>query len=291
MRIRTIKPDFFLHSGLFDAEFETGLPVRLAFAGLWCAADREGRFKWEPRRLKIQILPWDDLDFSRVLDALATRGFVVRYACPTGEFGFIPSFSRHQVINNREKQSDIPEPPEIKDSDAWGTRGARVGHAGKAEGKGREGKGKEGKGGGREDGPPAPHLDFEEIMPKGTAAGMLALQSRIQGLRPEWGIALTYEEQQSMMRNAACIDSLGDEDWDRIRRYLSARVPEGAGFWQPRNRGKFLESLPDVHGHAVRWQSKQKPAAGPPRASSPPETASQPRPSREEIAKMLGREP
>ena len=31
-RIRTIKPDFFRHYDLYQAEKETGLPVRLAFA-------------------------------------------------------------------------------------------------------------------------------------------------------------------------------------------------------------------------------------------------------------------
>lgn len=80
VRIRTIKPEFFLHVGLFQAEKESGLPLRVAFAGLWGAADREGRFKWEPMKLKVQILPYDDVDFSRVLDALSTRGFLVRYA-------------------------------------------------------------------------------------------------------------------------------------------------------------------------------------------------------------------
>jgi hypothetical protein len=147
MRIRTIKPEFFLHEGLFTAEKETKLPLRVAFAGLWCAADREGRFKWEPRRLGIQILPYDDVDFSRVLDALATRGFIVSYASSTGDFGFIPSFLKHQVINNRERFSDLPDPLECTQNehiDASATRDPRDDHACKAEGKGKEGN-KEGK--------------------------------------------------------------------------------------------------------------------------------------------------
>jgi hypothetical protein len=143
MRIRTIKPEFFIHEGLFEAEKESKLPLRLAFIGLWCAADREGRFKWEPRRLGVQIMPYDHIDFSRVLDALTTRGFIQRYASESRDFGCIPSFARHQVINNRERESELPEPPPLKDSDACGTREPRVDHAGKAEGKGRE-QGKEG---------------------------------------------------------------------------------------------------------------------------------------------------
>lgn len=144
MRIRTIKPEFFHHEGLFDLERETGLPVRVAFAGLWCAADREGRFKWESRRLGVQILPYDQVDFSRVLDALTTRGFIRKYASGTGVFGVIPTFLEHQVINNREKDSELPEPLEYLNPDACPTRDPRVTHAGKAEGKGRE-QGREGK--------------------------------------------------------------------------------------------------------------------------------------------------
>ena len=45
-RIRTIKPGFFRHGDLFDAEQETGLPIRVAYAGLWTACDRKGRFVW-----------------------------------------------------------------------------------------------------------------------------------------------------------------------------------------------------------------------------------------------------
>jgi hypothetical protein len=134
-RIRTIKPEFFKHEGLFDLELSSGLPVRLAFAGLWTCCDREGRFKWRPRSLKSEILPFDDCDFSRVLDALATRGFLVKYALPEEKnemFGFIPSWKSHQFVNNKEAQSDLPEPLEalwILDVDACGTREPRVSHA------------------------------------------------------------------------------------------------------------------------------------------------------------------
>ena len=154
MRIRTIKPEFFHHEAIFELEKSTNLPLRLAYIGLWCVADREGRFKWEPRRLGVQILPYDGVDFSRVLDALTTRAFIVKYAVNDVCFGVIPSFTTHQVINNRESASVLPEPPaELLKSlgnprvhDASTTRESRDEHAGSGEGKGREGKGKEGVG-------------------------------------------------------------------------------------------------------------------------------------------------
>ena len=109
MRIRTIKPEFFTHEGLFEAEKETGFPLRVAFPGLWCAADREGRFKWEPRRLKSLILPYDEINFSNVLDSLERHGFIVRYG-ENMEFGVIPSFLDHQCVNAREAQSKLSAP-------------------------------------------------------------------------------------------------------------------------------------------------------------------------------------
>lgn len=128
-RIRTIKPEFFKHEDLFDAEKETGLPLRLAFAGIWTVCDRKGRFEWRPRSMKTDVLPYDDVDFSRVLDALATRGFVVRYRVAGKDYGYVPGFSRHQVINNRESDSKLPAPPQDIDIDKDLTPAPRVNDA------------------------------------------------------------------------------------------------------------------------------------------------------------------
>jgi hypothetical protein len=150
-RIRTVKPELFTHEQLYEAEKQTGLPLRFAFVGLFTQADREGRFKWRPRTLKLGVLPHDEIDFARVLDALLTRGFIRKYASPTGEIlGFIPTFGLHQQINNREGASDLPDPSQCVDlsneKDACPTRAERVADAcpTRHEGKGREGKGKEG---------------------------------------------------------------------------------------------------------------------------------------------------
>lgn len=146
-RIRTIKPEFFTHEGLFDLETETKLPIRVSFSGLWCQCDREGRFKWKPRTLKTSIIPFDNIDFSRVLDALSTRGFIVKYIVENEEYGYIPSFLTHQVINNRESDSILP----IPSPDNILTRETYVDNASstplvqdKGERKGKERKGKEG---------------------------------------------------------------------------------------------------------------------------------------------------
>ncbi len=135
-RIRTVKPDLFTHEGLYGCESESGLPTTLAFIALFCVADREGRFKWRPRELKLHCLPYHDLDFAAVLEALRIHGFIIRYEVDGEFYGVIPTFTKHQVVNNREMASKLPAPPpdtkasqtltpEARVSDASGTLESR----------------------------------------------------------------------------------------------------------------------------------------------------------------------
>lgn len=153
-RIRTVKPELFTHEDLYELEQESGLPIRIAFAGLFTCCDRDGIFKWKPKTLKLSVLPYDEVDFSRVLHAMMTRGFVRKYAIDGVEYGVIPTFLKHQVINNREAASDFPKPTESSYVSMTSTRDARVDsppvtrddsveHAASGEGKGKEGKGRE----------------------------------------------------------------------------------------------------------------------------------------------------
>lgn len=109
-RIRTVKPELFRHEELFEAEKESGLPLRIAFIALFTVCDREGRFKWRPRQLKLDCLPYDEIDFQKILEALLTKGFLNKYSIDGDEFGVLPTFKVHQVINIREAKSVIPEP-------------------------------------------------------------------------------------------------------------------------------------------------------------------------------------
>ena len=107
-RIRSVKPELFKHEGLFEAEITYQLPLRVAFIALFGCCDREGRFHWRPKRLKIDMLPYDDVDITEVLEALRTQGFIKKYKRQGEWYGCIPSWSRHQYINQREAESDIP---------------------------------------------------------------------------------------------------------------------------------------------------------------------------------------
>lgn len=109
-RIRTIKPEFFRHEALYEAEVSSGLPLRVAFAGMFTVADREGRFRWQPRVLKLDVMPFDEVNFSDVLEALVAGGFIVKYQVGADTYGHIPNFLKHQHVNVREMASAIPSP-------------------------------------------------------------------------------------------------------------------------------------------------------------------------------------
>jgi len=136
-RIRTIKPEFFTSADIVDL---TPL-ARLFYVSLWCEADREGRLNWNVKTLKMRYLPGDDCDIEGLANELIAANLIYIYVVNGREYAEIPSFAHHQVINNRESDSIIPENP--NSFDASTTRESGVQAEGKEGRKGKEGKGRE----------------------------------------------------------------------------------------------------------------------------------------------------
>ena len=105
-RSRNIKPGFFKN----DLLAECPPLARILFAGLWCEADREGRLEDRPKRIKAELLPYDDCDIDAMLDQLADRGFIVRYECNGIRYIAVTEFVKHQNPHVREPASQIPAP-------------------------------------------------------------------------------------------------------------------------------------------------------------------------------------
>lgn len=111
---RWLKPFYFKLEVLADAEVYYKLPLRYALLGLMTCCDREGRFAWRPRELKTSILPYDNIDFSRVLDALRDAGFIKQYWQKDKTYqgaytyGCIVGWRHYQTIDYRESCSRIP---------------------------------------------------------------------------------------------------------------------------------------------------------------------------------------
>ncbi len=128
-RIRTVKPEFFTSESVLAVS-----PLaRLFFIGLWCEADREGRLKWKPKTLKFRYLPSESVNIEKLCGELEAEKMIVTYSVDGIDYCEIPGFRSHQVINNREKESELPS----RDNDASTTR-----ESGRKEGKeGKERKG------------------------------------------------------------------------------------------------------------------------------------------------------
>lgn len=151
-RIRTVKPEFFKHYDLFKAEQETKLPLRLAFSGLWVVADKEGRFKYLPPQLKLDVLPYDDVDFEAVLIALDKYGFIEIYEVEGKKYAHIPTFTEHQRITGTERDTESKIPCK-QQGNTLETLKKQKGNK-SDDRKGREGKGKEKERKGEEYAPP-----------------------------------------------------------------------------------------------------------------------------------------
>ena len=105
-RARNLKPSFFTNDKLAEID-----PLgRLLFAGLWTIADREGRLEDRPKRIKAEILPYDDADADKLLSDLQAGGFITRYSVNGGRYIQVLAFAKHQNPHVREGASTIPAP-------------------------------------------------------------------------------------------------------------------------------------------------------------------------------------
>lgn len=247
-RIRTIKPEFFTSEDIVSL---TPL-ARVFYIALWCEADRAGRLDWKPGTLKMRYLPGDDCNVAELAQELIDAGLIVLYEVDGKLYADIPTFTHHQVINNRETESTRP----ARNFDA----SSRV----KAEGKeGREGKGKEmeGKEGDapRKRSAPPPAVDRPDDVEPQTWADWTALRKAkkapvtetvLNGARDEAGKAsLTLDAflQVWCLRGSQGLQA----DWirpDERSRFTSSPSP-------PPNRQEALEAR--NRAVAQQWQRDQ----------------------------------
>lgn len=107
MRARLLKPGLFLNETLAEVP-----PLgRLLFEALWCLADRDGRVEDRPRRIKAEVLPYDDADADALLNDLAHAGFILRYEVDGLRCIQIVNFTKHQHPHRNEPDGELPAPP------------------------------------------------------------------------------------------------------------------------------------------------------------------------------------
>ena len=122
-RTRQLSPKLFKDSDLAKLHPLT----RLGFEGLWVLADCKGRLRDKPDEIKIDVLPYDDVDMNELLDELAAklperdRGFIRRYRVDGRGYIQIENFEKYQsnIHPNEMRQykklgpKQLPAPEEV----------------------------------------------------------------------------------------------------------------------------------------------------------------------------------
>lgn len=104
-RTRLIKPGTFKNEVLAKCD-----PfARILFTGLWCLADRDGKLQDRPERIKAEVLPYDTVDITVLLQQLSDNKFITRYEVGDEKIILINNFKVHQHPHKTEALSIIPD--------------------------------------------------------------------------------------------------------------------------------------------------------------------------------------
>jgi hypothetical protein len=102
-RIRSIKPEFFRSVTISTLTFG----ARLTFEGLWCYADDDGRYRYEPGLLKGDVWPLDGQvtadQVASWADELLGASLLCEYEAGGRRYLHITNWQEHQVIKNPSK--------------------------------------------------------------------------------------------------------------------------------------------------------------------------------------------
>lgn len=112
-RIRTIKPKFFddLKIGKLSRD------ARLLYIALWVFADDCGVVIGNVTWIKSKVFPYDQIQVQQLakwIKELEITGFIYLFSWMQEEFIYLPTFSRHQVIN-KPNYEDLNVPKDVLD--------------------------------------------------------------------------------------------------------------------------------------------------------------------------------
>ncbi len=110
-RSRNIKYAFFENDELAELE-----PLcRLFFIGLWTIADWKGNLVWREKKLKTQILPYDECDIKEYGKNLSKARFIRFYADHQNLYCNVVNFTAHQNphMNEKKQLSKVTEYSEM----------------------------------------------------------------------------------------------------------------------------------------------------------------------------------
>lgn len=103
-RARNIKPGFFTNDKLAECDFV----ARLLFIGLWTIADCKGRLLDRPKKIRVEVFPYDSFDIEPHLRQLSESGFIRRYTADGKDCIQIENFEKHQNPHKNEVDFGLP---------------------------------------------------------------------------------------------------------------------------------------------------------------------------------------
>lgn len=108
-RIRSI------HPGLFtDEAFVVLSPMaRVFFMGLWTECDDWGSFEWSPLKLKMRLLPADNVDASALLAEIEQARGIMRYEVDGRSYGAVRNFCQYQ--RPKKPNQSYPQPEAVRE--------------------------------------------------------------------------------------------------------------------------------------------------------------------------------
>jgi hypothetical protein len=124
-RSRNIKHAFFTNDELAEIK-----PLgRLLFIGMWTLADFKGDLEYRPKRLKVELLPYDNCDINGLVEDLHESRFIAIYHDQGKPYIHISNFTKHQNPhpNEKKKGSKIPSPTEIN-AQVADSKGVAINH-------------------------------------------------------------------------------------------------------------------------------------------------------------------
>lgn len=108
MRTRDLKPGFFRDLELTELPHVT----RLLYAGLWCFVDKRGRCEDNPKLIKADIFPYENVPVEKHLKLLEEHSFIRRYEVGGRRFIWVIRFRAHQHPHPKEQESTYPPAPD-----------------------------------------------------------------------------------------------------------------------------------------------------------------------------------
>lgn len=107
-RIRTIKPEFWTSEQVTDCSLE----ARLVFIGIWNFCDDSGVHPAAVKRLKMQVLPSDDVGLEQVANwvkELIRAGLIEEYDVNGKVYWRATGFRQHQKIDQPTYRHPLPD--------------------------------------------------------------------------------------------------------------------------------------------------------------------------------------